>query len=228
MNKAVLALCGAAVFALGAVVESAAGGTYAAVSDSMTLTGNHVTAGVWSSDATIPAECGPASAYAGVVYGTDGTAVTAAPDAGYNFDHWSDNNSTSPTRQDTNVTGDITAQAVFVPETQLVFTIEPGNLIAGGSTVAEVSVTDASNRVVQSDSTTQVSLVDSLCGTTLATVTVNAGVAEFSGLSFRTVASGRHLHAISNPVLSSADSALFDVQSNPDWLFDSGFEACVP
>jgi Ca2+-binding RTX toxin-like protein len=72
MNKAVVALCGAAVFAFGAVVESAAGGTYAAVSDSMTIAGNHVTAGVWSSDVTVPAECGPASAYAGIVYGTDG------------------------------------------------------------------------------------------------------------------------------------------------------------
>jgi Ca2+-binding RTX toxin-like protein len=72
MNKPMLALCGAAVFAFGAVVESAAGGTYAAVSDSTTLAGNQASAATWNPDVDIPAECGPAAQYAGVVYGTDG------------------------------------------------------------------------------------------------------------------------------------------------------------
>jgi hypothetical protein len=171
---------------------------------------------------------GPAT-QSNVAYGTDGAQVTAIANAGYNFDHWSDNNSTSATRQDLNVTGDITAQAVFVPETQLVFTINPSTVTAGGSTtMAEVSIEDASSRVVPSDSTTQISIVDGLCGTTLASAIVNAGVAQFNNLAFRTASSNLHLHAISNPVLTSADSAAFNVQANPDWLFWNGFETCVP
>jgi hypothetical protein len=164
-----------------------------------------------------------------VTYGNDGAAVTAVPSAGYNFDHWSDNNSTSATRQDTNVSGDISAKAIFVPETQLVFTLDPGSVTAGGgATSAEVSIEDASNRVVPSDTTTQISIVDSLCGTTLATATVNAGVAQFTNLRFHTVSTNRHLHAISSPVLTSADSTAFNVLANSDWLFWNGFETCVP
>jgi len=165
---------------------------------------------------------------ANIAYGSDGTSVTAVPNAGFNFDHWSDGPTANP-RTDINVTADISATAIFVPETQLVFTLDPANVVAdSGTTSAEVSIEDASFRVVASDSTTQVSIVDSLCGTTLATAPVNAGIAVFSNLSFRTVASGRHLHAISNPVLNSANSALFDVLADPDRMFWSGFESCVP
>jgi hypothetical protein len=163
-----------------------------------------------------------------VPYGTDGTAVTAVPNAGYNFDHWSDGPTTNP-RTDIAVTADVSAMAVFVPETQLVFTVDPNTVVAGDTvTTAQVSVEDASFRVVPSDSTTQISIVDSLCGTTLATATVTAGVAQFDGLGFRSTASNRHLHAISSPVLTSPDSAAFDVQANPDWVFWSGFESCIP
>jgi hypothetical protein len=163
-----------------------------------------------------------------VAYGSSGTSVTAMPSPGYNFDHWSDSVTTAA-RQDSNVTTDVSVEAIFVPETQLVFTISPTSVTAGsGSTAAEVSIEDASNRVVASDDATQISIVDSVCGTILATGTVNAGVAQFSNLTFVTVANSRHLHAISSPVLTSADSGDFDVLVNSDWLFRSGFETCVP
>jgi Ca2+-binding RTX toxin-like protein len=72
VKKTVLALGGAAFFALGVVAESATGGTYASFSDSVTLAGNQASATTWGPDVAIPAECGPLSNYAGVVYGTSG------------------------------------------------------------------------------------------------------------------------------------------------------------
>ncbi len=47
-----------------------------------------------------------------VIHGEDGTEVTAVPDEGYEFVDWSDAVST-PSRTDTNVTGDITVTANF-------------------------------------------------------------------------------------------------------------------
>ncbi|MBZ0244167.1 MAG: hypothetical protein K8F24_13180, partial [Bacteroidales bacterium] len=51
-----------------------------------------------------------------VYYGEDGTAVTAIPDAHYDFSHWSDQITENP-RTDENITGPINVQAIFVPET---------------------------------------------------------------------------------------------------------------
>jgi YVTN family beta-propeller protein len=44
--------------------------------------------------------------------GTDGSTVTAVPDAGYYFANWSDNSTQNP-RTDTNVSGNVTVSAVF-------------------------------------------------------------------------------------------------------------------
>ncbi len=51
-----------------------------------------------------------------VDYGTDGSAVTAAPDAHYHFVQWSDGSTDNP-RADTNVTGDIAVTASFAIDT---------------------------------------------------------------------------------------------------------------
>ena len=48
-----------------------------------------------------------------VASGEDGQSVTAVPDEGYEFDHWSDGITTA-TRQDTNVTSNIEVTAIFV------------------------------------------------------------------------------------------------------------------
>ena len=50
-----------------------------------------------------------------VQYGTNGTAVTAVPDEGYEFVRWSDG-VTAATRTDNNVTSDITVTAEFAPD----------------------------------------------------------------------------------------------------------------
>jgi len=50
-----------------------------------------------------------------VDHGESGTSVTAVPDAGYHFERWSDGVATA-TRQDTNVSGTITATASFAAE----------------------------------------------------------------------------------------------------------------
>ncbi len=51
-----------------------------------------------------------------VVYGTDGTAVTAVADAGYHFVKWSDDSTANP-RTDTNVTANVNVTATFASNT---------------------------------------------------------------------------------------------------------------
>jgi hypothetical protein len=63
--------------------------------------------------------------------GTDGTAVTATPNAGFHFANWSDTNSTADTRTDTHVTADITAMATFAADAPVVVVAQIGG--AGGS-----------------------------------------------------------------------------------------------
>jgi len=50
-----------------------------------------------------------------VVDAGSGTAVFASPDAGYEFDGWSDGSNANP-RTDTNVTADVSVTASFIPE----------------------------------------------------------------------------------------------------------------
>ena len=165
-----------------------------------------------------------------VNFGTDGTPVTAVANAGYNFDHWDDASTQNP-RTDTNVQADLTVTAIFVPETQLVFTTEPTTVMAGATISVDVSVEDANGNVVASDSATTVTLVDSVCGTAVASTTASSGVAHFANLSFRSVRS-HQLHAAGStepvPTLTEADSAAFDVTANADWIFGGDFETCTP
>jgi hypothetical protein len=165
-----------------------------------------------------------------VNFGSDGSAVTAVPNAGYNFDHWDDALTANP-RTDTNVQADITVTAIFTPETQLVFTSVPTTVVAGATTSVDVSIEDANNNVVASDSATVVSLVDSVCGTTVATLQASSGVAHFTNLSFHSVGSHTlHASGTSEPVptLAESDSSAFSVTADPDWIFANGFETCVP
>jgi hypothetical protein len=165
-----------------------------------------------------------------VNFGADGTAVTAVPNTGYHFVQWSDSSTANP-RTDTDVTADITVTASFAanPATQLAFTTQPSTIIQGGTTNATVSVEDALGNVVTTDNTTQIALSVNACGSTsLGTVTVTNGVAQFTNLQFLKVNTGLKLHATSNPVLTPADSNAFDVQSDGDKIFADGFDGCVP
>jgi Pro-kumamolisin, activation domain len=115
------------------------------------------------------------------------------------------------------------------PAATLVFTVQPSSLLAGKATTATVSIEDGFGNVETNDNTTQVIISVNACGDVpLATITVNGGVAQFSNLVFYSVANSLQLHAISNPVLASADSGTFNVSANGDYLLHNGFEGCVP
>ena len=66
-----------------------------------------------------------------VDYGTDGTLVTATPNAGYHFVSWSDAYPT-PARTDLNVTANLNVTATFALDTfTLTYTAGPGGSIIG-------------------------------------------------------------------------------------------------
>ena len=69
-----------------------------------------------------------------VNHGEDGTAVTAVPDAGYDFAYWSDGGFINP-RTDVNVTADIAVSAAFSLR-QYALTYGPG---AGGSVTGDIA-----------------------------------------------------------------------------------------
>jgi uncharacterized repeat protein (TIGR02543 family) len=71
----------------------------------------------------------------GVVYGTDGTAVTAVPDTGYHFVKWSDDSTANP-RTDTSVTANVDVTATFAINTYAVSASAPG----GHGTITPASV----------------------------------------------------------------------------------------
>jgi uncharacterized repeat protein (TIGR02543 family) len=79
----------------------------------------------------------------GVDHGASGTAVTAAPDPGYDFVDWSDGVLTA-TRQDTNVTADITVTANFIAEPPaeytVVFVALEGGTVEGAARVTQTVV----------------------------------------------------------------------------------------
>lgn len=68
-----------------------------------------------------------------VGYGSNGTTVTAVPDAGQHFVRWNDGVPTA-SRQDLDVTADLAVMAGFAPTTyDLVYTAEPGGSIVGAA-----------------------------------------------------------------------------------------------
>jgi hypothetical protein len=116
---------------------------------------------------------------------------------------------------------------VTVGTAKLVFTVQPASTQAGVATSAQVSVEDASSKVITSDNTTQITISINLCGgTTLGVATVQQGVASFPNVKLSTPGMNLTLHATSNPALTSTDSMPFNVTANP--IFRDGFETCVP
>lgn len=68
-----------------------------------------------------------------VLYGLDGTPVTAVPDSGYHFVKWSDNSTQNP-RTDTDVVANISVTATFAAN-------DPGSSSGGGSSSSGSSTT---------------------------------------------------------------------------------------
>jgi hypothetical protein len=163
--------------------------------------------------------------------GTDGTAVTALPNAGYHFVQWSDGSTANP-RTDANVTANISVQAQFAPNV-LVFTTQPGNVIAGSALgTVVVAEQDGSGNTIASDSTSTVNLtLTTVCGTTLdlGTVTLTNGVATLdSSAVFYTETSGLTITATSSLApIAVATSAGFSVVANGDIVFRDAFEGCT-
>lgn len=73
-----------------------------------------------------------------VNYGSDGTAVTAVPDAGYHFVDWDDTSTDNP-RQDLNVGADVTVTANFSLDTYTLTYGTDGHGTISGSAVQTVS-----------------------------------------------------------------------------------------
>lgn len=91
-----------------------------------------------------------------------------------------------------------------------------------------VSIVDADGNVITTDSTSQITLTTTACGSsvTLGQATVVAGVASFpadTSARFYTLASGKALSASSG---SLSGSASFDVITGGGLIFADGFENC--
>ena len=112
--------------------------------------------------------------------------------------------------------------------TQLVFTTPPSSALVGIGQSVAVSVEDSAGDVETGDNATQISLSVNACGNAvLGTVQVVNGVALFPNVRLYATGTGLKLHALSDTTLS-ADSSLFDVLTNGDFLFADGFESCMP
>jgi subtilase family serine protease len=114
----------------------------------------------------------------------------------------------------------------------LQFTPAPGDILLGQS-LGNVTVTeydDFGNQIL-SDNSTSITLTAGSCGgTTLGTGVLTGGVVTIdSTLDFHTLATGVSLSATAagSPAPKPATST-FNVGANGDFLFFSGFDACVP
>ncbi|MEO5624144.1 MAG: Ig-like domain repeat protein, partial [Dokdonella sp.] len=123
------------------------------------------------------------------------------------------------------------AHTVTIPSgNHLVFGTQPSDVLRGNKLgTVTVEIQDATNTVVSSDNTTQVTLSLVACGSnvTFGPVTVVAGVATFTGVGprFYTLATGLNLdaNAAGYPTVQSSP---FNVIFNPELIFADGFEIC--
>lgn len=165
-----------------------------------------------------------------VNYGASGTAVTAVPNTGYHFVHWSDGSTTNP-RTDANVMASINVTATFAANV-LVFTTQPSN-VGRGNALGTVAVTeqDGSGNTV-SDTATVDFATTTTCGTLeLGSVAMVNGVATLSSAQrFYTLASNLTIKAtVTNPnptPMVAVTSNMFSVTANADFIFSDGFDGC--
>lgn len=101
------------------------------------VSGDVTVTATFSAAITLTYIAGPNGTLTGVteqVVGTGGTgsAVTAVPDSGFGFDHWSDDSTENP-RVDAGVTSDLSVTAVFVPAFTLTYTAEANGTLTGAT-----------------------------------------------------------------------------------------------
>ena len=113
------------------------------------------------------------------------------------------------------------------PAAKLAFKTQPVNVAAGSPMAVSVAIEDAAGNVETTDNSTLIQLAINACsGVTVASATVVSGIAQFSGLRFYSVGSGRQLQATRSSLL--ATSASFNVSANADLIFVDAFSSCLP
>jgi len=114
--------------------------------------------------------------------------------------------------------------------TQLVFTVQPANVLSGNA-LGTVTVTeeDSAGDVIVGDSSNTVAFTTTACGgpVALGSVTLVSGVATLNGMPrFYTVTTGSTVSASIGSLSLSAQSNTFDVLVNAQKVFADGFDGC--
>ena len=114
--------------------------------------------------------------------------------------------------------------------TQLVFTVQPANVLSGNA-LGTVTVTeeDSAGDVIVGDSSNTVAFTTTACGgaVALGSVTLVNGVATLNGMPrFYTVTTGSTVSASIGSLSLSAQSNTFDVLVNAQKVFADGFDGC--
>ena len=148
--------------------------------------------------------------------GTSNLTATYAGDPGFN-------GSVSATESHT-VTIPAGNHLVFVPPS-------PSDVLRGNQlNGVTVQIQDATNAVVTTDNSTQVTLSVTACGAPVlfGPVTVTAGIADFTGIGprFYTVTSTPLLLNADAAGYTTATSGSFNVLANADIVFADGFDGC--
>ena len=126
-----------------------------------------------------------------MIYNTSGTAVTAAPNAGYHFVKWSDNSTANP-RTDTNVTANISVTAMFeadyVPVTPArLMDTRPGYTTIDTHYAGTGKIPAGTARTLQITGRSGSGIPN---GEVLAAVTLNVTPVDPTGVGYMTVWSG--------------------------------------
>lgn len=116
--------------------------------------------------------------------------------------------------------------------TKLAMLEQPLAVVAGHAInpAVKIGVEDSNGNIVNTDNTTNVTLVRTSCNGVVPVgggpVTATNGVALFPNLTLLTA--GSATLSATAPGRSPATSMAFTVSVNPDYVFRSGFETCVP
>ncbi len=116
--------------------------------------------------------------------------------------------------------------------TKLAFIVPPSEVVAGHaiSPAVKVAVEDSNGNVVNTDNTTTITVSRTSCSGVVPAgggpVTVANGIASFPGLTLQTQGSATLTATAQSR--SPATSTSFMIDANPDYVFRSGFETCVP
>ena len=115
---------------------------------------------------------------------------------------------------------------------KLAFIVPPSEVVAGHaiSPIVKVAVEDSNGNVVNTDNTTSITVTRTSCSGVVPAgggpVTVVAGIASFPVLTLQTPGSATLTATAQSR--SPATSTAFTIDANPDFVFRSGFQTCIP